>query len=198
MTDLPEKKKQLAKKDRALINWFIWDHLELDTSPTRDRSKWDQPYQSMYKGDRGWWPIQQGHTGIHRLLYWYQNIYRIGSKEWRPAIIIRAALVTANGVKATEYLSRWLSTYHPHYTTENVAISPCRGYLRCMKPCGCTYPPFDGYTLFVASGKIQPHYHTIGISGIKGFGRGMYAFWRALKAGGIIPMASETVKGGDA
>jgi len=63
---------------------------------------------------------------------------------------------------------------------EDISISETKGYLETTKPCNCTYPPYDGYTNFIPAG--ETHYHTIYIGGIRGFGRGAYAFWRALKA----------------
>jgi hypothetical protein len=89
----------LSRDERELIDWFIFEHLEFDTGPGRDREKWNQSYQSCAKGGRGWWRIQQGHTGILRLLHWYQNIHKPNSKEWRPAIVIGAALAVAKSVK---------------------------------------------------------------------------------------------------
>ncbi len=171
---------RLTPKDRELINWFLCEYIEIDGGPNRDKDKWSHSYHRSAKGSRGWWPIQQGHTGVMKLLYWYHHQYKLGSSEWRPAIIIRAALEVANGVKATEYLKTWLATYHSIYTIDDVAISPCRGYLRCLKPCGGGYPC-----------RNEQHYHTIRVPYIKGFGRGRYAFWRALKAGGILTVESE-------
>lgn len=82
---------------------------------------------------------------------------------------------------ALEHLANWLSTYHRKYTIDDVKPTDSRGYLECTKLCNCTYPPFDGYTIGVQRG---PHYHSLYIGDLhyKGFGRGSYAFWRAVCA----------------
>lgn len=79
----------LTKPDGALLDSFIWKHLEID--PDIDLEEWDPPF----KKGRAWFPTNQG-AGVKRLIYWYQNIHKPGSKEWRPAIIVRAALVAAH------------------------------------------------------------------------------------------------------
>lgn len=86
-----------------------------------------------------------------------------------------------------EYLKWWLACYHSNYTVDDVKMSEAKGYLRTTKPCNCTYPPYDGYTNFIPKG--ETHYHTLYIAGIRGFGRGTYAFWRALKT--HLPSATQ-------
>ena len=89
---------------------------------------------------------------------------------------------------ALEQLGDYIRTYHPRYTLADVFVSDSKGYLGTIKPCRCCRPPFDGYCLGVLPGKEKEHYHTIyiGRSQVgpfgKGFGRGEYAFWRAVKA----------------
>lgn len=53
---------------------------------------YQRAYANWFRGGRGWGPIQQGGTGQMRLIIWYQNIFKPKSKEWRPKIIIEAAL----------------------------------------------------------------------------------------------------------
>lgn len=56
------------------------------------REQWLEAYQSWARGGYAWDRLQSGGTDIQRALTWYQFIHKPGSKEWRPAIIIRALL----------------------------------------------------------------------------------------------------------
>lgn len=72
---------------------------------------------------------------------------------------------------------------HPNYTVNDVKPIKTPGYLECTKPCHCNYPPFDGHTIGFKSGTAEGHYHSIYIGGYRrGYGRGMYAFWKAVCA----------------
>jgi hypothetical protein len=51
-----------------------------------------ESYQSWAKGGSGWNQSQQGGTGIMATLVWYQHVHKPGSREWRPSIILRAAV----------------------------------------------------------------------------------------------------------
>lgn len=74
-----------------------------------------------------------------------------------------------------------LRTRYSQYTIADVEPTDTKGYLRFTKACTCTYPPFNGYVIGYPSGRIEPHYHTLSLIGYrKGYGRGMYAFWRAV------------------
>lgn len=86
---------------------------------------------------------------------------------------------------ALDELAWWLKVYHPNYTVNDVRPSDVKGYLETTKPCTCTYPPFDGYIIGFPAGYEQGHYHTLDIGWYpkwagKGWGRGPYAFWRAV------------------
>ncbi|MHA1285840.1 MAG: hypothetical protein ACTSPB_00425 [Candidatus Thorarchaeota archaeon] len=52
-------------------------------------------YPQWGKGGKGWIGLGQGGTGIMKILCWYHHIYKIGSKEWRPKIIIKAVVEEA-------------------------------------------------------------------------------------------------------
>lgn len=54
------------------------------------KEQWEESYQSWALGSRGWNEHQLGGTYIQAALTWYQHIYRPGSKEWRPSIIMSA------------------------------------------------------------------------------------------------------------
>lgn len=80
--------------------------------------------------------------------------------------------------KALEELARHLQFTHRNYTIRDVEPTQSKGYLRFTKPC----PRNDIYC-----GGRSEHYHTLDISGRPSFvygkyGRGMYAFWRAVCA----------------
>ena len=87
----------MTDKERTLIKWLVWEHLK--GSMTSNAEDWYQPRVSVTKGGKGWRPARQAGGGVLRLLYWYQNIHKPGSKEWRPTIIIRAALAEAEKLK---------------------------------------------------------------------------------------------------
>ena len=52
-------------------------------------------YQSWAIPRRAWHVAQQGGTGVLAMIVWYQHVHKPGSREWRPAVIIRAALSEA-------------------------------------------------------------------------------------------------------
>lgn len=58
-----------------------------------DREEWREAYQSWARGARGW-EVVYGFSGadIHTALWWYQYRHALGSKEWRPTVIIRALI----------------------------------------------------------------------------------------------------------
>ncbi|HZR40523.1 MAG TPA: hypothetical protein VFB12_10430 [Ktedonobacteraceae bacterium] len=85
-------------------------------------------------------------------------------------------------MKALEDFALWLRWHHCKYTIEDVRPSVTPDNLKMTKACSCTYPPFDGSTVGVPKGSAHPHYHTLFIGGYrKGYGRGYYAWWRAVK-----------------
>ncbi len=79
-------------------------------------------------------------------------------------------------------LADWLLVYHSRYTLDDIKVSQVKGFLETTKPCTCTYPPYDGYTIGFPSGEQEPHYHTLDVSGSRrGYGHGIYGWWRAIK-----------------
>lgn len=70
-----------------------------------------------------------------------------------------------------EKLKWFLKHKHPNYTVDDVYLSKTKGFLRTTKPCNCTMPPYNGYTVGFHSGKEKDHYHTIDISGVGYKGR---------------------------
>lgn len=93
---------------------------------------------------------------------------------------------------AIEILCSHLEWRHPRYTTSDVVLSNCRGYLRSTKPCSCNYPPYDGHVVFVKSGSEEPHFHTISIEDVGYRARdrsgqfvSKYKLWDELKAKGF-------------
>jgi len=57
--------------------------------PTMTPEKRDFSYQRWWRGGRAWDVLQEGGTGILRVLYWYHHTHRPGSSEWRPSVILR-------------------------------------------------------------------------------------------------------------
>lgn len=57
-------------------------------------SEWWRSYPSWKRGGNGWDALSSGGTHIHTALVWYQHLFRPGSKEWRPAVIIHALMET--------------------------------------------------------------------------------------------------------
>lgn len=89
--------------------------------------------------------------------------------------------------QALAELDRYLARYWSHrsYTHEDMRPSAVRGYLESVKPCNCTYPPHDGHTF---ERDRQPHTHSFSLRGHPhgfgaGYGRGDFAWWRAVCAG---------------
>ena len=52
----------------------------------------DFSYQKWAKGGKGWFLARQGGVGVMLMLCWYHHIYKLGSAEWRPKIIINALI----------------------------------------------------------------------------------------------------------
>lgn len=78
-------------------------------------------------------------------------------------------------MSALDELAEYLRWYHPSYTINDVAPTHTHGYLKCTKPC----PGAKSGHWWCAQ---QEHYHTISLPAHKGYGRGPYAFWRAVCA----------------
>lgn len=58
--------------------------------PRLTREQWMESYQSWVHGGHGWNRLRSGGTDINTAIAWYQWVYKPGSKEWRPSIIIDA------------------------------------------------------------------------------------------------------------
>lgn len=63
--------------------------------PNLTKEQWWQSYQSWARGGNGWNRYSLGGTYINGALAWYQHIYKPGSKEWRPTIIMQAVIRAA-------------------------------------------------------------------------------------------------------
>jgi hypothetical protein len=61
----------------------------------RTKLEWQYSYQRWIKGGSGWDRLQEGGTGIMRVLCWYHHVHKPGSAEWRPKIILAALLKAA-------------------------------------------------------------------------------------------------------
>lgn len=84
---------KLTNKEVAVIeNWVSY----IKNNHTFTREQRDVSYQQWAKGSTGWDCIQQGGTGIMLLLVYYHHVFRVGSKEWRPKIIITDLLTETN------------------------------------------------------------------------------------------------------
>jgi hypothetical protein len=77
---------KLTLEQRKAINMFLF------ALPSFTRSQWEHSYPQWLYGGRGWGKLQQGGTGIMRALMWYHHTHKPGSREWRPAVIIRALI----------------------------------------------------------------------------------------------------------
>ena len=64
---------------------------------TMTNEQWQKSYRSWAHGGDAWNQYGIGGTDITTALVWYQHHYKPGSREWRPAIIMRA--VTAEATK---------------------------------------------------------------------------------------------------
>jgi len=66
------------------------------------RSHYDFSYSRWYMGGRGWdRTFCSGGTDTMNALMWYHHIYKPGSKEWRPKIIMNA-LCNESGIEENE------------------------------------------------------------------------------------------------
>ncbi len=91
---------QLTENQRKAIDSFIEEIGKMQkfqgvASMGKDTSKREihyRAYCNIGKGGRGWGCLQQGMTGILRVVVWYQNIHKPNSREWRPSIIIKAVV----------------------------------------------------------------------------------------------------------
>jgi hypothetical protein len=81
-----------TKIDEATCR-LICAFLQAQTKPITHHQWWES-YPSWARGGNGWQRrlTHFGGTDIWKALGWYQHIHRPGSKEWRPAIIIKALL----------------------------------------------------------------------------------------------------------
>lgn len=95
---------KLTENKRTTIDLFVEEIGKMEEfqgvySMGKDASKREihhRAYTNIVKGGRGWNCLQQGMTGILRVVVWYQNIFKANSKEWRPSIIIKAVLEHLN------------------------------------------------------------------------------------------------------
>lgn len=94
----------LSDAERDAVNRFLFDKLLVKGPPPLNREYMpgltSEQYWSSYEqwargGRRAWNALRQGGTGQMAALCWYQHIYRPGSREWRPSIIIRAFVAAA-------------------------------------------------------------------------------------------------------
>jgi hypothetical protein len=83
-------RNKLSVERRQIIDKFLFSLSGFT------KKQWEQSYPSWTRGGRGWWPLQQGGTGIMRALMWYQHVHKPGSREWRPSIIIQALIENTN------------------------------------------------------------------------------------------------------
>jgi hypothetical protein len=84
MSDDPTLRAIRAKA--IAVNAFLF------SLPYFSSEQYWESYPSWSHGGRGWYPMQQGGTGIMLALMWYQHVHKPGSKEWRPKVIFRAIL----------------------------------------------------------------------------------------------------------
>lgn len=67
------------------------------------KEQWWKSYQYWARADSAWQrQFGRGGTDIQSALAWYQHIYKPGSKEWRPKIIIKALLDSIEELKDHE------------------------------------------------------------------------------------------------
>lgn len=80
------------QEDKSCLSFFI--HNVLHTQKTEEEywfshERWG--YSNRYRASmRNWQTLNEGGTGIMRVLMWYHHVHKPGSKEWRPTVIIRA------------------------------------------------------------------------------------------------------------
>lgn len=94
--------------------------------------------------------------------------------------------------EARSALTIFLSWKHRKYSIGDVCLSQARGYLETTKPCFCTYPPFDGSYIGIASGAKQGHFHTISLNRVYSKDkRYPYQLWDALKKFSVLEAKTE-------
>jgi hypothetical protein len=69
----------------------------LTAMPGVTKEKWQKSYHTRGINSRAWYKYQFGGTWTQACVYWYQHIHKLGSSEWRPAIIMKAVLDAATG-----------------------------------------------------------------------------------------------------
>lgn len=77
----------ITTPQRAAINQFV-----KDLDGVYSLEQYLAAGKFWAKDSTVWRHIQQSGTGQLRLVCWYNNTHRPGSNEWRPAVIIQAAL----------------------------------------------------------------------------------------------------------
>lgn len=97
-----KRSERMSDEDRSAAHAFLAAMTYQGPAPINaygyhgiTRAQWSESYQSWARGGHAWNRLEQGGTGIMAALCWYQHIHRPGSKEWRPAVIIRALVATA-------------------------------------------------------------------------------------------------------
>jgi len=84
-----------TKEELKLLNDWVLPIMAKQLGKQITREQFNESYQSWGHGGRGWDRYQMGGTGISHCIAWYQHVHRPGSKEWRPAIIMRAVVSEA-------------------------------------------------------------------------------------------------------
>jgi len=100
--------ERLSSADRARAGAFLKSLCYDGPAPLNGtgyhgitREQYWESYQSWARGGRAWNRLEQGGTHIMAALCWYQHIFKPGSHEWRPSIIIRALLAASRAVPET-------------------------------------------------------------------------------------------------
>jgi hypothetical protein len=81
-----DRRLSLSDEQRARVDRFLFSGMHFS-----QHEYWSS-YPQWARGGRGWWPLHQGGTGIMLALMWYHHRHKPGSREWRPAVIIKALL----------------------------------------------------------------------------------------------------------
>jgi len=84
-----------TKEELKLLNDWVLPVMSPKLGKQITREQFNESYQSWNHGGRGWDRYQMGGTGISHCIAWYQHIHKPGSREWRPAMIMRAVLEEA-------------------------------------------------------------------------------------------------------
>jgi hypothetical protein len=72
------------------LTYYIHNIIENPKNKEDYRTQYDHSYPLWGKGGRAWEVLEEGGTGVMRVLLWYHHYYKPTNKEWRPAIIIKA------------------------------------------------------------------------------------------------------------